>query len=67
MWNNVSMLQSQRALIDSIRQTGFQIMKVLNEQLYMCGDDSADGNQVNGKRKMKKVTGMVKKAVKIKI
>jgi SAM-dependent methyltransferase len=45
--------------IDSIRQTGFQNIEVLNEQLYM--DEEA--NQTDGKRK-RKITSLVIKAVK---
>jgi arsenite methyltransferase len=47
--------------LDSIRQAGFQNVEVLSEQLYTEEDD--DGNQVDGKRK-KKITSVVIKAVK---
>jgi arsenite methyltransferase len=46
--------------IDSIRQAGFQNVKVLSEQLYTEDDDD---NQVNGRGK-KKITSVVIKAVK---
>jgi arsenite methyltransferase len=45
--------------IDSIRQAGFQNIDVLSEQIYM--DD--EGNPVNGKRK-RKITSVVIKAIK---
>ncbi len=45
--------------IDSTRQEGFQNIGVLSEQIYM--DD--EGNQVNGKRK-RKITSVVIKAIK---
>ena len=46
--------------LDSIRQAGFQNVEVLSEQLYTEDDDD---NQVDGKRK-KKITSVVIKAVK---
>jgi arsenite methyltransferase len=46
--------------LDSIRQAGFQNVEVLSEQLYTEEDD---GNQLDGKRK-KKISSIVIKAIK---
>jgi arsenite methyltransferase len=52
--------------INSIRQAGFQNVKVLNEQLYSVEDDDGNGNQVNDKeRKKKNITSVVIKAIKL--
>ena len=47
--------------LDSIKKAGFQDVEVLSEQLYT--EDDYD-NQLDGKRKKKKITSVVIKAVK---
>jgi arsenite methyltransferase len=60
MWSScIDGALTKEHYIDSIRQAGFQKVEVLNEQLYM--DD--EGNQVDGKRK-RKITSVVIKAIK---
>jgi arsenite methyltransferase len=60
MWSScIDGALTKEHYIDSIREAGFQNVEVLSEQLYM--DD--EGNQVDGKRK-KKITSLVIKAVK---
>src|ERR671914_2710314 len=60
MWSScIDGALTKERYIDSIRQAGFQNVEVLSEQIYM--DD--DGNQVNGKRK-RKITSVVIKAIK---
>jgi arsenite methyltransferase len=59
MWSScIDGALTKEHYIDSIREAGFQNVEVLSEQLYM--DD--EGNQVDGKRK-KKITSLVIKAV----
>jgi len=60
MWSScIDGALTKEHYIDSIRQASFQNVEVLSKQLYM--DD--EGNQVNGKRK-RKITSLVIKAVK---
>src|ERR687893_517224 len=60
MWSScIDGALTKEHYIDSIRQAGFQNIDVLSEQIYM--DD--EGNQVNGKRK-RKITSVVLKAIK---
>jgi arsenite methyltransferase len=60
MWSScIDGALTKERYIDSIRQAGFQNIDVLSEQIYM--DD--EGNQVNGKRK-RKITSVVIKAIK---
>src|ERR671920_291064 len=60
MWSScIDGALTKEHYIDSIRQAGFQNIDVLSEQIYM--DD--EGNQVNGKRK-RKITSVVIKAIK---
>jgi arsenite methyltransferase len=60
MWSScIDGALTKEHYIDSIRQAGFQNVEVLSEQLYMDDED----NQVNGKRK-RKITSLVIKAIK---
>jgi arsenite methyltransferase len=60
MWSScIDGALTKEHYIDSIRQAGFQNVEVLSEQLYTDDED----NQVNGKRK-RKITSLVIKAVK---
>jgi arsenite methyltransferase len=60
MWSScIDGALTKEHYIESIRQAGFQNVEVLSEQLYMDGE----GNQVDGKRK-RKITSVVIKAVK---
>src|SRR5215210_8825709 len=62
MWSScIDGALTKEHYIDSIRQAGFQNVKVLSEQLYM--DDEDDNNQAEGKRKSK-ITSVVIKAIK---
>jgi arsenite methyltransferase len=52
--------------IDSIRQAGFQNIKVLNEQLYTVEDGDGNDNQLKDiVRKKKNITSVVIKAIKL--
>ena len=60
MWSScIDGALTKEHYIDSIRQAGFQNIEVLSEQIYMDDED----NQVNGKRKSK-ITSVVIKAIK---
>jgi arsenite methyltransferase len=60
MWSScIDGALTKERYIESIRQAGFQNVEVLSEQLYM--DD--EGNQVDGKRR-RKISSVVIKAVK---
>jgi arsenite methyltransferase len=61
MWSScIDGALTKEHYIESIRQAGFQNVKVLSEQLYM--DENDDGNQRNGKGR--KITSVVIKALK---
>jgi arsenite methyltransferase len=62
MWSScIDGALTKEHYVDSIRQAGFQNVKVLSEQLYM--DDEDGNNQAEGKRKSK-ITSVVIKAIK---